>query len=90
LKINQEENVLQIIPDVSRFIRRTDKAPLYNTVTLVLGEVEIEANGLVLAMRSRVLEDIVSTQKEVFLDNFVGEEEAVHEMLEPQIENLGI
>ena len=73
---------LEGIPDVTRFIRRTDKVPINNTVTLILGEVEIEANGLVLALKSKVIEEIVSTQREIFLDDFVGEEEGVQDVLE--------
>ena len=73
---------LEGIPDVTRFIRRTDKVPINNTVTLILGEVEIEANRLVLALKSKVIEEIVSTQREIFLDDFVGEEEGVQDVLE--------
>jgi len=36
LKIDQEENALQIIPNVSRFTRRKDKVLLNNNVTLIM------------------------------------------------------
>ena len=73
---------IPLLPDLSRFIRRSDKVKLFNTVHLLIGETSIEVSGAVLSLTSPLLEGLVGVNNEVYLDQFVGEEEGVQDVVE--------
>ena len=70
------------LPDLSRFIRRSNKLPIYNTIHFLVGTESIEVSGCVLSLKSSVLEDLVGKQREVYLDHFTGEMEGVQDCVE--------
>ena len=70
------------LPDLSRFIRRSNKLPIYNTIHFLVGTESIEVSGCVLSLKSSVLEDLVGKQREVYLDHFTGEMEGVKDCVE--------
>ena len=70
------------LPDLSRFIRRSNKLPIYNTIHFLVGTESIEVSGCVLSLKSSVLEDLVGKQREVYLDQFTGEMEGVKDCVE--------
>ena len=61
------------LPDLSRFVKRGEKLPVHNTVLLLVGEESIEVSGPVISQVSVVLQELVGSQAELYLDQFVGE-----------------
>ena len=73
---------LSSFPDLSRFVKREDKVKVNNTVHLLVGEDSIEVSGLVLSQASQVLQDLVGNQRELYLDQFLGEIEGIQDVVE--------
>ena len=69
------------LPDLSRFVQRADKVPVYNTIHLLVGEESVEVSGPVICQASKVLEGLVGNQPELYLDQFTGEVEGIYELL---------
>ena len=70
------------LPDLFRFVRRSNKLPIYNPIHFLVGTESIEVSGCVLSLKSSVLEDLVGKQREVYLDQFTGEMEGVQDCVE--------
>ena len=70
------------LPDLSRFVQRTDKVPVYNTVHLLVGEKSVEVSGPVVSQASQTLQDLVGNQPELYLDQFAGEIEGIRDVVE--------
>jgi len=70
------------ILDLSRFVRTLNRVTLNNSVKLIIGEVVIEVNGYIISQKSSVLEELVCSQNEIFLDEFVGEEDGIQHCIE--------
>ena len=70
------------LPDLSRFVQRTDKVPVYNTIHLLVGEESVEVSGPVICQASKVLEGLVGNQPELYLDQFTGEIEGIYDVVE--------
>ena len=56
---------LEGVQDLSEYVRRTNKVPIYNTVTLVMGTQSIAVSGIVLAQQSEALRELVMAHSEV-------------------------
>ena len=56
---------LEGVRDLSEYVRRTNKVPIYNTVTLVMGTQSIVVSGIVLAQQSEALRELVMAHSEV-------------------------
>ena len=70
------------LPDLSRFVQRADKVPVYNTIHLLVGEESVEVSGPVICQASKVLEGLVGNQPELYLDQFIGEIEGIYDVVE--------
>ena len=70
------------LPDLSRFVQRADKVPVYNTIHLLVGEESVEVSGPVICQASKVLEGLVGNQPELYLDQFTGELEGIYDVVE--------
>ena len=70
------------LPDLSRFVQRTDKVPVYNTVHLLVGAESVEVSGPVVSQASQTLQDLVGNQPELYLDQFSGEIEGIRDVVE--------
>ena len=70
------------LPDLSRFVQRADKVPVYNTIHLLVGEESVEVSGPVICQASQVLEGLVGNQPELYLDQFTGEIEGIYDVVE--------
>ena len=70
------------LPDLSRFVQRADKVPIYNTIHLLVGEESVEVSGPVICQASKVLEGLVGNQPELYLDQFTGEIEGIYDVVE--------
>ena len=70
------------LPDLSRFVQRTDKVPVYNTVHLLVGAESVEVSGPVVSQASQTLQDLVGNQPELYLDQFTGEIEGIRDVVE--------
>ena len=70
------------LPDLSRFVKRGEKLPVHNTVLLLVGEESIEVSGPVISQVSVVLQELVGSQAELYLDQFVGEIEGIQDVVE--------
>ena len=70
------------LPDLSRFVQRADKVPVYNTIHLLVGEESVEVSGPVICQASKVLEGLVGNQPELYLDQFTGEIEGIYDVVE--------
>ena len=70
------------LPDLSRFVQRADKVPVYNTIHLLVGEESVEVSGPVICQASKVLEGLVGNQPELYLDQFTGEIEGIFDVVE--------
>ena len=70
------------LPDLSRFVQRAEKVPVYNTIHLLVGEESVEVSGPVICQASKVLEGLVGNQPELYLDQFTGEIEGIYDVVE--------
>ena len=70
------------LPDLSRFVTRTQKVPVHNTVNFLVGVEVFELSGCVLSQKSQVLQDLMGGDREVYLDQFEGEEEGIKDVIE--------
>ena len=70
------------LPNLSRFVRRENTVHIHNTVQLVVGENRVEVNGYIISQKSQKLEDLVTANGEIYMDQFVGDETAFHDVIE--------
>ena len=59
------------LPDLSRFVRRENTLHIHNTVQLIVGETSVEVNGYIISQKSQKLEDLVTANGEIYMDQFV-------------------